>query len=151
IAVARLVAQDLAEVGIDVEIRSFEFATVFADLKRGNYEISLLQTGSVAEPDMAYTYFHSSRIPTPAVPDLANRARYRSAEAAPLLDAGRHELDRDRRKQIYAELQRVMAVDVPVVPLWHEDNVAVLNRDVEGFTVLRNAYLTPLAQVRKKH
>src|SRR5262249_58310434 len=39
IAVARLVAQDLAEVGIDVEIRSFEFATVFADLKRGNYEI----------------------------------------------------------------------------------------------------------------
>jgi peptide/nickel transport system substrate-binding protein len=149
IAVARLIAQDLAEVGIDVEVRSFEFATVFADLKRGNYQLASLQTGSVAEPDMYVTYFHSSRIPAPDRPDLANRSHYRSAEADRLMEAGRHELDHDARVRIYADLQRLLATDLPVIPLWHEDNVAVLNRDVQGFVVLPNAYLSPLAQVTK--
>lgn len=151
IAVARDVAQALAEIGVAVEVRSFDFATVFSDLKRGNYQISSLQTGSIAEPDMYYTYFHSSRVPTAANPDAGqNRARYRSDEADRLMEAGRHELDRDRRKEIYAELQALMARDLPVIPLWHEDNVAVLNRDVVGFELLPNAYLSPLARVSKR-
>jgi len=149
IAVARLIAQDLAEVGIAVEVRSFDTATVFADLKRGNYQMSSWQTGTVAEPDMYVPYFHSSRIPTPASPDLQNRSRYRSAEADRLMEAGRHELDQDKRVEIYAGLQRLLARDLPVVPLWHEDNVAVENRDVAGFVVLPNAYLSPLARVTK--
>jgi peptide/nickel transport system substrate-binding protein len=150
LAIARLIAQDLADVGIDCEVRSFEFATVFADIKRGNYQLAALQTGEIAEPDMYINFFHSARIPTPDQPDLANRVHYRSAEADRLIEAGRHTLDRDARKKIYAELQRLMALDLPVVPLWHEDNVAVLNRDVEGFQVLPNARISFLGQVSKR-
>lgn len=149
IAIARLVAQDLAEVGIAVEVRSFDVATVFADLKRGNYQMSSWQTGSVAEPDMYMPYFHSSRIPSPENPDVQNRSHYRSVEADRLMEAGRHELDRERRRAIYGELQALLAHDLPVVPLWHEDNVAVMNRDLHGFEVLPNAYLSPLARAAK--
>jgi peptide/nickel transport system substrate-binding protein len=150
IAIARLIAQDLADVGIEVEVRSFEFATVFADMKKGNYQLATLQTGDIAEPDMYYVYFHSARIPTPAQPDLANRWHYRSAEADRLIEAGRHTLDRAARKRIYAELQRTIAADEPIVPLWHEDNVAVLNRDVMGFELLPNARISSLARVWKR-
>src|SRR5262249_18244183 len=150
IAIARLIAQDLADVGIAVEVRSFEFATVFADIKRGNYQLASMQTGEIAEPDMYFVYFHSSRIPTPAEPDLANRWHYRSAEADRLIEAGRHTIGRAARVRIYGDLQRLLALDVPVVPLWHEDNVAVLNRDVVGFELLPTARISSLARVAKR-
>lgn len=150
VAIARLIAQMLREVGIGVDVRSYEFATFFADVKKGQYQLASLQTGEIAEPDMYNNFFHSSRIPTPAEPDLANRWRYRSDVADRLIEEGRHELDRDARKRIYAELQRVVATDLPIVPLWHEDNVAVMNVSVEGFTIVPTARLSSLARTRKK-
>ena len=39
--------------------------------------------------------------------------------------------------------------DVPVVPLWHEHNVAVANRDLVGFELLPNARIPSLARVAK--
>ncbi len=149
VSVARLIAQHLGDVGIAVEVRSFEFATFFNDIKRGNYQLASMQTGEIAEPDMYFTYFHSSRIPTPASPDLANRWIYRSAEADRLIDEGRHELDRARRTKIYAELQRLMATDLPIVPLWHEDNVAVMNRDLRGFALVPTARIFSIDRVSK--
>jgi len=149
IAVARLIAAYLAEVGIAVEVRPFEFATFFADVKRGNYQLASMQTSEIVEPDMYFNYFHTSRIPTPEQPDLGNRWRYRSPVADDLIERGRRTLDREERKRIYAELQRRVAEDVPVVPLWHEDNVALTNVDVRGFEVLPNARFPSLAVVSK--
>ena len=45
VGVARLIAQQLGEVGIAVEVRSFEFATMFADVKRGSFQLASMQTG----------------------------------------------------------------------------------------------------------
>ena len=47
-------------------------------------------------------------------------------------------------------IHRKLAEDLPVVPLWHEDNVALVNRDVEGYVVLPNARFTGLAKVTKR-
>jgi peptide/nickel transport system substrate-binding protein len=103
VAIARVIAAQLAEVGIDVEVRSFEFATFFADVKKGAYQLASMQTAEVTEPDYYFMYFHSSWIPTPANPDGFNRWRYRSDDVDRLTDEGRRVLDEERRKQIYAE------------------------------------------------
>jgi peptide/nickel transport system substrate-binding protein len=150
VALARLVAAQLAAVGIAVEVRPFEFATFLNDLKKGNFQLASLQSSEVTEPDMYWVYFHSSRIPSKDFSEALNRMRYRNPEADRLIEAGRYELDGEKRKQIYARLQWLIAEDLPIVPLWHEDNVAVTNRDVEGYVVVPNARLTPIAAVRKK-
>ena len=149
VSVARLIAAYLGEVGIAVEVRPFEFATFFADVKRGNYQLASMQTSEIVEPDMYFHYFHSTRIPSPEQPDLANRWRYRSADADRLIEEGRRTLDRQERTRIYGELQRIVAGDVPIVPLWHEDNVVLANREVRGFDVLPNARVPSLARVTK--
>jgi peptide/nickel transport system substrate-binding protein len=149
VAIARVIAAQLAEVGIAVEVRSFEFATFFADIKKGAYQIASMQTAEITEPDFYFMYFHSSWIPTPDNPDGFNRWRYRSPEVDRLTLAGREELDRDKRKQIYAEVQRLVADDVPIVPLWHEDNVVLSNVDVQGYKITPNARLTGLRDVTK--
>jgi peptide/nickel transport system substrate-binding protein len=149
LAIARLIAEYLGEVGIAVDVRPFEFATFFADVKKGNYQLASMQTAEIAEPDMYYPYFHSERIPTPELPDLGNRWRYSSQRADELIMRGRHTLERDARKGIYAELQRVLSEDVPIVPLWHEHNVVIANRTVAGFELLPNARIPSLARVVK--
>jgi peptide/nickel transport system substrate-binding protein len=73
VAVARVIASQLGQVGIAVEVRPFEFATCFADIKKGNYQIASMQTADITEPDLLYTYFHSDRIPTKADPNANNR------------------------------------------------------------------------------
>jgi peptide/nickel transport system substrate-binding protein len=98
---------------------------------------------------MYFHHFHSSRIPSPEQPDLANRWRYHSPAADALIERGRRTLDRVARRAVYAELQRVVAEDVPIVPLWHEDNVALRNRSVRGFEVLPNARIPSLARTTK--
>jgi ABC-type transport system substrate-binding protein len=41
-------------------------------------------------------------------------------------------------------VQKILAEELPVVPLWHEDNVTFTNRAVEGYTMTANARLQGL-------
>jgi len=141
VAIARVIAAQLAEVGIAVEVRSFEFATMFSDIKKGAYQLASMQTTDITEPDFYFMYFHSSWIPSPANPDGFNRWRYRNALVDRLTVAGREELD--------ADVQRQVADDLPIIPLWHEDNVVLTNVDVQGFTMTPNARLIGLRDITK--
>ena len=150
IAIARVIAAQLSEVGIAVEVRSFEFATFFADVKRGAYQLASLQTADITEPDFYFMYFHSSWIPAAPKFDGFNRWRYHSDVVDRLTLAGREQVDRDKRVQIYAEIQRQVAEDVPIVPLWHEDNVVLSSDDVRGYRLTPNARLGSLREVTKQ-
>ena len=88
--------------------------------------------------------------PSQKDPDAGNRWRYRNARVDELTDAGRRELDRARRLALYAEVQQIIAREVPIVPLWHEHNIVVTNRDVEGYVITPNARLGGLASVIKR-
>jgi peptide/nickel transport system substrate-binding protein len=149
VTVARVIAAQLAEIGVAVEIRSFEFATFFTDVKKGSYQLASMQTADITDPDFYFTYFHSSWIPTPKTPDGYNRWRYRNGEVDRLTEEGRRELDRTRRKAIYDQVQALVAADVPIVPLWHEDNVVLTNVDVQGYTITPNARLVGLRNAWK--
>jgi len=149
VAIARLLAQQLADVGIEVELRPFEFATLFADVKRGSYQIASMQSPEITEPDFYRWFFHSNGIPDARNPDGSNRWRYRNADIDAWTEAARRQLDRDARKALYARIQRKIAEDVPIVPLWHEDNVVLANRDVHGYTIVPNARFIGLAGVTK--
>lgn len=150
LAMARIIAAQLGEVGIEVEVRAFEFGTFFNDIKQGNYQIATMQTAAITEPDYYYAYFHSSRIPTPEDPHTTNRWRYRNPRIDALTDAGRSIADRDRRLEIYGEVQKILAEELPVVPLWHEDNIAVMNVGVAGYEILPHAGLSGLATAHKR-
>ena len=149
ITVARLIAQQLGDVGLDVEVRAFEFGTFFADIKNGNFEIASMQTSPITEPDFYFFYFNSVRIPDQKDPNAGNRWRYRNADVDRLTVDGRREMDRGKRIEIYKEVQRLVARDLPIVPLWHEDNVVLSNVDVQGYTISPNAGLFGLVTARK--
>jgi peptide/nickel transport system substrate-binding protein len=149
VALARVWAAQLGEVGIAVDVESFESVTVFADYKKGNYQLGSLQTASITEPDFLYAYFNSSRIPTAEEPNALNRWAYADARVDELTELGRRALARDQRRAAYAEVQAILARDVPIIPLWHEDNVAVMNRELRGFELFPSGSLWGLLTASK--
>lgn len=150
LAMSRVIAAQLGDVGIEVDVRSFELGTFLADIKQGNYQLASMQTADITEPDYYYAYFHSSRIPSEKDPHTTNRWRYRSERVDALTEEGRRVADPGARRAIYREVQQVLARDLPILPLWHEDNVALMNVDVSGYRILPNARLSGLLHAKKK-
>lgn len=144
-SIAKAIAEMLRRVGIEVEIRPTEVAMLLADLNRGQFELSLLQVPEVIEPHVLSWFFASDRIPRKERAEGANRWRFSSPELDAELEKGRLTPDQRLRKQAYREVQRILAEQVPVVPLWHEDNVAVLSRRARAFRVPVDGRFTPLA------
>ncbi len=52
-----------AQVGIDLDVRSYEFATFFADVLKGNFQMFTLQWVGVTDPDILRRVFHSQQVP----------------------------------------------------------------------------------------
>jgi len=132
-----VIQQDLRNVGVDLDVRTYEFATLYADVLSGNFQLFTLQwtAGALADPDILRRVFHSAQAP----PAGFNRGRYANPEVDALLDdAGRTE-DPARRVDLYAKVQRLIAHDVPYISLWYKTNVAVAQRGLSGVR------LTPIA------
>lgn len=145
VSVARAIAAMLADVGVVVRVQPTENATVLADLDRGHFELTLLQFPEVIEPHVLSWVFASDRIPGPGRVGL-NRWRFSDPIVDEALELGRRSLDRAKRKHAYVRLQRRLADQLPVVPLWHESVVAVRASDVAPLPVPRDGRFTTLAR-----
>jgi peptide/nickel transport system substrate-binding protein len=129
---AAIFQQQLRDVGIVLDIRSFESATFFADVLRGEFQVySLRWIGGNQDPDIFDFIFSSDRFP----PQGANRGFYSNPRVDALINQARRELDQEKRKQLYAELQQILAQDVPYVNLWYFDNVLVHSRRLQNFVL----------------
>lgn len=129
---AAVLQQQLREVGIALDIRTFEFATFFSDVTRGSYQLhSLRWVGGNEDPDIFEYVFHSAKF----APHGANRTYYSNPRADALIDQARSELDQEKRKVLYAELQQILAEDLPYIDLWYQDNVLVHTRRVQNLSL----------------
>lgn len=141
--IAEALKQQLAEVGIDLEIRSYEWGTFYSDVKKGNFQLFSLAWVGIADPDIYYQIFHSASAP----PDGDNRGRYHNPLVDRLLEDGRSINDAARRKIIYGRVQKILADDLPYVPLWWWKNVIVRSPTVKGFVPYPDGELISLKQV----
>jgi peptide/nickel transport system substrate-binding protein len=121
--------QQLRDVGIALDIRSFEFATFFSDVTHGEFQMyGLRWIGGNEDPDIFGYAFDSAKFP----PLGANRGYYSNVRVDELIGQGRREIDTAARKQTYAELQRILADELPYINLWYFDNVLVHNKRVNN-------------------
>ena len=126
---AAVFQQQLREVGIVLDIRSYEAATFLSDVGRGEFQLySLRWIGGNQDPDIFDLVFNSNRFP----PHGANRGFYSNPRVDELIGQARRELDQAKRKQMYAEVQRILSEDLPYVDLWYFDNVVVHSRRVKN-------------------
>ena len=124
--------QQLRAVQIQLDIRTFESATFFSDVTKGAFQLySLRWIAGNEDPDFFEYAFHSSKVP----PNGANRGFYVSPRLDTLIDKARAELDQNTRKELYAEIQQILAEDLPYIDLWYLDNVLVHTKRVMNLSL----------------
>lgn len=143
VALAQVMARQLAAVGIAVDVRPFDFATFMDDVRHGRFQLFTLQFTDVVEPDVLRAMFHSARIP-PDNPSGLNRFRYRNAEVDEWLEQASAEGELLRRRTLYARVQETLARELPALPLWHEDDFLVHRRALRGARLIKTGRLEGL-------
>jgi peptide/nickel transport system substrate-binding protein len=139
--IAEVFQHQLGEIGLGLDVRSYEWATFYSDIRRGNFELYSLVWVGVSDPDVYYRIFHSAMQP----PVGTNRGAYANPEMDALVAAARATDDRVERRRLYGAVQRLAADDLPVVPLWWAENVVVKNRALQGFRPAPDGDLHALA------
>ena len=142
-----VIQQNLRAVGIALDVRTYEFSTLYADVLKGNFQLFTLQWvgGAVADPDILRRVFHSGQVP----PSGFNRGFFRNPRVDQLLDAAALADGEDRRRALYADVQRIVAEQAPYISLWCKTNVAVARRSLTGIHILPIADFTFLKDVAR--
>jgi peptide/nickel transport system substrate-binding protein len=125
---AVLVQRRLKEIGIDVKIRVVEWATFISRfIKTGDFNVVLLGWGLGLEPDQ-FNIWHSSQ----QAPGQFNFIGYKNPKVDKLLEAGRLELNPDKRMKIYHEFSEILLEDSPVVYLFAGYGLPAIHKRVKG-------------------
>jgi peptide/nickel transport system substrate-binding protein len=122
---AAVLQQQLAAVGVAMEVRSFEFATFYSDVTRGAFQLySLRWIGGNEQPDIFGYAFSTARFS----PKGANRSHYSNPRLDAVLEDAEESEDLAGRRADYSEAQQILASDLPAINLWYRDTVVVHNR-----------------------
>lgn len=140
---AQIVQSMLAQAGIGIEIRSYEFATFYSDIKQGNFQLFSLTWTGIIDPHIYSLVLHSESVP----PAGANRGRYRNPEFDRLIEQGARLADPALRRPYYVEAQHILARDLPYISLYHKVNVAVMAAGLAGYENYLSGELSSLARM----
>ncbi|MDX1252667.1 MAG: ABC transporter substrate-binding protein [Gammaproteobacteria bacterium] len=146
IRLATIIQSQLAEVGIRVDLRSYDWGTFYGDIKAGRFQMFSLSWVGVKTPDIFRYAFHSTSAP----PEGANRGRFASPVIDHLIEAAEAEPQPLAQAVKYQEIQRHLLEELPYVPLWYEDHVFVARRDVMGYALATDGDYDGLIRVSRR-
>jgi len=142
-----VIQQNLRAIGVDLDVRSYEFATLYADVLNGSFQLYTLQWvgGAMTDPDILRRVFHSNQVP----PAGFNRGHFVDAHVDALLDAASRTTDEARRKVLFGDAQRAIAEQAPYICLWTKINNVIGQRTLDGLRVTPIADYTFLKDVSR--
>jgi peptide/nickel transport system substrate-binding protein len=125
LSVARKVGEALQEqmrqVGVELELQSLERQKLSQDMNDGNFQLYLnTLVGGNQSADIFKFVYGSKSIP----PNGQNRSRYSNPQLDRLLDEAQT-VSRERRKEIFSQVQKTLAEDLPQIYLWYPATVVV--------------------------
>ena len=141
---AQVIQAMLAEVGVEIAVRSREFATFYADVQRGDFQLFTLVRSGIVDPNIYRLTLHSQSTP----PAGHNRGFYANPRFDRLIDRANRATDRQERRALYVAAQRILAEDLPYVSLFVKESVAVMPAELAGFTPRIHRKLGSLDEVR---
>ncbi|MDP1765838.1 MAG: peptide-binding protein [Methylotenera sp.] len=125
-----LIQRRLKEIGIDVNIRVLEWASFLGRfIKPKEFDVVVLGWSLSLDPDQ-YGIWHSSQ----QAPGQFNFISYSNSQVDKLLEAGRLELDPDKRMKIYHEFSKILLEDSPVVYLSAGYGLTAIHKRVKGIS-----------------
>lgn len=129
VRLATILQEQLGRVGIEVDLRSYDWGTFYADVKAGRFQMYSLAWVGIKMPDIYRYALHSTSVP----PEGANRGRFFSKVADTLMDDAQDAASLSEQAGYYRQLQKYLLEQLPYVPLWYEDYVFASRDGVVGY------------------
>jgi peptide/nickel transport system substrate-binding protein len=134
IRLATVIQSQLADVGIKVSLKTYDWGTFYGDIKAGRFQLYSLSWVGIKSPDIFRYVFHSNSAP----PEGANRGHYQDATVDTLIEAAEQVQDTASQVILYRALQERLLATLPVVPLWYEDQVYATREGINGYVLAQD-------------
>ena len=131
--VAQVIQSQLRQVGIELRLKA-EPPRIFSEaLNRRNFT-GLAMYAWVSRPQgVPRSTLHSEEIPTAKNAwSGQNYPAYANPEMDKALDAAERELDKDKRRALFGDIQKLYAEDLPVLPLFFRVDPFVIPKALKG-------------------
>jgi peptide/nickel transport system substrate-binding protein len=123
---AEVFKEQLADVGITMDIELIEFATQLDRSLKEEFDANILQWSGRPDPDgNIFNYVHSK--------GSGNRSQYSNPEVDKLLDQTRAVSDPAERKKLYSQVNKILTDESPMIYVQHRPEVKVMSKQVKGF------------------
>lgn len=123
---AQVLADQLKQLGIELEIKQFEYGVWLERFNGKQFDMAWNVTGGNADPDpLLRSRLHSKT--------GANQNNSTDTEIDALLEEGKLISDLAKRKEHYANVQRVLVQKVPQVWMFSSDLIHVTKQTVKGY------------------
>jgi len=131
IEVASLLQSQWENLGVDVEIKTFDISTLEREIiKPRSYEALLFGEVLGAIPD-PFPFWSSLQKRDPGL----NLAMYENKKCDKLLEEVRQSLDEEIRKEKLEEFQELLIEDIPALFLYNPDYLYLVSNEIKGVNV----------------
>ncbi len=132
VRLATILQAQMQEAGIDLQIKSLDWGTFFADVQKGNFQLYGLTWVGIKTPEIYSQVFASHSLP----PQGFNRGRYQDGVLDQLLE----------KEDWPAVTQRIHS-QLPVIPLWYEGQFVAYRDTIAAYQPMADGNLDGLSQV----
>ncbi|WP_083410618.1 ABC transporter substrate-binding protein [Mycolicibacterium rutilum] len=131
VTAAQVIADNLAPLGITVNIRTVDFATWLDEQNSGNFDMLMMGwLGNIDPDDFYYAQHHTD--------GTSNAQKFSDREVDRLLDAGRVETDRAARNDIYRRAATRIADEVSYIYLYNPSVIQAWVPNLSGYEARRD-------------
>ena len=129
-----LVQHQWAGLGIDVSIKNFPSSQLYATLgsggieQAGKFDVVFENWANGTDPDQSILFRC-----TMAPPAGWNVYHFCSKDVDAAEAAALVEYDQEKRKALYAREQAILAAELPIIMLWYQQQIDVVNTDFKGY------------------
>lgn len=134
---AQFIRGTLAKIGVKLELRSQSLGEYLHRVfTRRDFDAIVYGTGTDIDPALGIQRFYWSKTFQPGVP-FTNATHYWTPEVDRLLETAQVELDANKRRQLYFDVQRAVQRDLPCIPILFPSSVALSDRRLIDFATVR--------------
>ena len=129
--IGEAIQEQMRRVGVEIELQSLERQKLTQDMTEGNFQLYLnTLVGGNQNPDIFRLVYSSGAIP----PNGQNRSRYVNPQVDKLVEEART-ATRERSKEIFSQVQKILAEDLPQIYLWYPATVVIYRDRISNVKV----------------
>jgi peptide/nickel transport system substrate-binding protein len=128
---AELIKEDLAQIGMKVDIKTFDVGNLNQSVIRPRDYDALLFGEIINHESDLYAFWHSSQRKDPGL----NVAMYTNAKVDKILEDASTNIDEQSRIKEYAQFESDIRSDIPAVFLYSPNFIYVVSPNVQGLSI----------------